>query len=139
MLVVVRGNGERLLHQAVRLVAVTVRPAVGVLLVAGLSGFSAGVLVEAAASPLALHLAVGEKAARNTAGTPGFAICPSAHAGFALIPDENRSRFDRLPFLLRKAPLDTRKETDAACFKENDGVRRSADVPVICLHCYRAV
>lgn len=91
MLVVVGGDGEGLLHETVRLVAVAIRATIGVLFVASLGGVTAGILVEAAAAAtaFALHLAVGEKAARNPTGTPRFAVGPSAHASFALVPDKD--------------------------------------------------
>lgn len=70
VLAVVGGNREGLLHEAVRFVAVAIRTAVRVLFIAGLRSVAAGCLIEAGSASLALHLAVGQKAARHSAGTP---------------------------------------------------------------------
>jgi len=89
VLAVVRGDGEGLLHKPVWLISVAVRPTVGVILLLRLSVLDAitvGVLLEAAATTLALHFAICKKASRNSACAPGFAVCPSSHAGFALVP-----------------------------------------------------
>jgi hypothetical protein len=90
VLTVVRRDRERLLHQTIRLVTVAIRSAVGVLLIAGCRGCLTGVLVETtAATSLALHFTVRQETARYTAGTPRFAVGPSAHASLALVPYEH--------------------------------------------------
>jgi hypothetical protein len=136
VLAVVGGDGEGLLHEAVRFVAVAIGSAVGVLVVGCLGGIAAGILVETArATSLALHLTVGQETSRDTAGAPGLAVSPSAHARLALIPDKHRARLDRLPLLLRQTSLHSREKTDATCLEENDGIRRRANVAVVSLHC----
>lgn len=140
VLAVVGSDGERLLHEAVRLVAVAIGSAVRVLVVGCLGGIAAGILVEAArATSLALHLTVGQETSRDTAGAPGLAVSPSAHARLALIPDKHRARLDRLPLLLGQTPLHSREKADATCLEENDGVRGRANVAVVSLHCAQAV
>lgn len=140
VLAVVGRDGERLLHEAVGLVTVAIGSTVRVLVVRCLSGIAAGILVEAArATSLALHLTVGQETSRYTTGAPGFAVSPSAHARLALIPDKHRARLDRLPLLLGQTSLHSREKTDATCLEENNGVRGSANVAVVCLHCAQAV
>jgi len=90
------GDAERLLHQAVCLVSVSLRLSIVLILVATASRVwsfttTSSVGVEASAA-LALHLTVCEEASRNPTGTPRLAIRPSSHAGFPLIPDKNRTR-----------------------------------------------
>jgi len=135
MLAVVCGDGERLLHEAVRFVAVAIGSAIGVLVVGGLSSIAAGILVEtASATSLAFHLAVGQETSRDTAGTPRFAVGPSAHACLAFIPDKHRAGLDGLSLLLGQTPLHAREKADATRLEEDDGVRRRADVTVVRLH-----
>lgn len=68
------GDAERLLHEAIRLVSVALRLAVFLVLVAPTArvGSLAGTpsATAKAAATLALHLAVGEEAARDSAGAP---------------------------------------------------------------------
>lgn len=138
VLVVVGGNGERLLDQTIRLVSIPIGSTairVGILLSGAAIALS--ILVEAVASSLALHLAVGEKAARNPACAPGFAIGPSSHPGLSLIPDEDGSRFDRLSFLFGESALDAWEQSDATCFEQNDRVGGRAHVPIVRLHAVR--
>ena len=140
VLAVIRSDGERLLHEAVGLVTVAIGSTVRVLVVGSLGGIAAGILVEAArATSLALHLTVGQETSRYTTGAPGFAVSPSAHARLALIPDKHRARLDRLPLLLGQTSLHSREKTDATCLEENNGVRGSANMAVVCLHCAQAV
>lgn len=133
MLAGVGGDGERLLHQAVRLVAIAVWATVRVTLLV-LRAVAGRVLVETAAATLALHFAVSKKAARHSTCAPRFAVRPASHTSFALIPDEYRSRLDRLSFLLGKTALDTWKQANATRLEQDDGVRRSADMAVVGLH-----
>lgn len=133
MLPGVGGDGEGLLHQPVRLVAIAIWTTVGVALLV-LRAVAGRVLVETAAATLALHFAVSKKAARHSTCAPRFAVRPSSHASFALIPDEDRARLDRLSFLLGKTALDTWKQTDATCLEQDDGVRGGADMAVVGLH-----
>jgi hypothetical protein len=89
------GDAERLLHQTVLLVAVPIRTVAVHLLVLVAAPSAVRRLacppsvVELAAATLALHLSVGEEAARHPAGAPRLAIRPSPHAGLALIPHED--------------------------------------------------
>lgn len=87
------GDAEGLLHQTVRLVSVALRLAVLLVFVATAArvGSLAGTTSAAAkaATALALHLAVCQEAARNSAGTPRLSIGPSPHAGFPLVPNED--------------------------------------------------
>ena len=133
MLAAVSSDGERLLHQTIRLISVAVRPTL-LLWLGACHAIAILRLVEAVAAALALHLAVRQKATRHATGAPRFAVGPSSHARLALIPHENRSRFDRLSLLLRESSLDAREQANATCFEENDGVGRRPDVTVICLH-----
>jgi hypothetical protein len=136
VLAVVGRDGEGLLHEAVGLVAVAIGSTVRVLVVGGLSGVAAGILVKTArATSLAFHLTVGQETSRDTTGAPRFAVSPSAHARLALIPHKHRAGFDRLPLLLGQASLHAREETDATCLEKNDCIRRRADVTVVGLHC----
>lgn len=102
------GDAERLLHQAVQLVSVAIRTIAIHLLVLITPPSAVWCLSrspcwrrrELSSPALALHLAVGEKAARDSAGTPRFPIRPPPHAGFPLVPDEDRAGLDGLPLLL---------------------------------------
>lgn len=100
-----RGDTERLLHETVGFVLVALGATVVLVLVASstrVGGFCcASSVVAKPAAPLALHLTVGKKASRNPAGTPRLAVSPPPHAGFALVPNENRPGPDGLPLLLR--------------------------------------
>lgn len=68
------GDAERLLHEAIRLVSVALGLAVFLVLIAAAArvGSLAGTpsATAEAAATLALHLAVGQKAARDSAGAP---------------------------------------------------------------------
>lgn len=140
------GDAEGLLHEAVRLVAVA-----GWLL--GHAAHHLGILVAAsptvgrlardasrlrlpvvASAPLALHLAVGEEAARDPARAPRLAIGPPPHAGLAFIPHKDRAGLDRLPLLLRQASLHPRQHAEPAGLEQLDGIRRRAHMAVVCLH-----
>jgi hypothetical protein len=102
------GDAERLLHQAVLLVAVPVGPVALHLLVLiaapsavwSLAGPSTRRVGELAAATLALHLSICEKASGHSAGTPRLPIRPPPHAGLSLIPHEDRARPDGLALLL---------------------------------------
>lgn len=87
------GDTEGLLHKTVCLVTVALRLAIILILVAGTTRLRGLAIVsppiaEATAS-LALHLAVGEEAAGDSAGAPRLAVCPSPHASLALIPNKH--------------------------------------------------
>lgn len=88
-----------MLDQSVDLVAVAIWTALDLRIVT-LQAVTMVALVETTTS-LAFHLSVGQEAARDSAGAPGFAISPSTHAGLALVPDKYRARFDGLTLLLR--------------------------------------
>lgn len=88
MLATIGGDGERLLHQPVRFVSVSVRAAIRVAFDA-VNAVTVGVFVEAAASTFALHLTICEEASGHSAGAPRFAVRPSAHARLALVPHEH--------------------------------------------------
>lgn len=90
--------------------------------------------VEAAATPLALHFAVGEKAARNSASAPRLAVGPSAHSGLPLVPDEDGSGSYLLPLFLRQSALHSGQGAQPASFEEDDGIVRRLDVAVVCFH-----
>lgn len=85
------GDAKGLLHQTVGLVAVALwLVVVHVVLGTRVGRLAVSSAVGAkAASSLALHFTVGEKAARDSAGAPRLAVGPSTHAGLALIPDEH--------------------------------------------------
>ena len=89
---------------------------------------------DAVATPLALHLLVGEKAARDAAGTPRFAVGPAAHAGLPLVPHEDGARLDQLALLVREAALDPGQEAAAAGLEENDGIGRAAHEAFVRFH-----
>lgn len=98
------GDAEGLLHEAVGLVPVPVGLTVVVVLVAAAARVwclaGAPPRCAEAAAALALHLPVGEEAARYPAGTPRFAVRPPAHAGFPLVPNKDGARPDGLALLL---------------------------------------
>ena len=140
------GDTERLLHEAVGLVAVAIRT-VGAVLVGlavlttvrrvGTVGSIALLALrwsKAAAAALALHLAVGEKAARDSAGTPRLAVSPPTHARFAFIPYKHRSGFDLLALLLGQSSLDPRQDANAAGLEQDNCVLRRPYLAVIRLH-----
>lgn len=87
-------DAERLLHQAVLLVAVSIWAITIHLLVLVAAPPAVWRLacpssvVELAATTLAFHLSVGEEAAGHPAGAPRLAIGPAPHAGLSLIPYE---------------------------------------------------
>lgn len=88
MLALIRGDAEGLLHEAVWLVAIAVRTAVGVVFLVH-HAVAVGILVVTRAATLTLHFAVGKEASRDATRTPRFAVGPSSHASFALVPDED--------------------------------------------------
>jgi hypothetical protein len=98
------GDAEGLLHQPVGLIPVAIGALIGaissVLIAAPTFGRLAAsghrVLRNAATTTLALHLPIGQEAARDTTGAPGLSVRPPAHARFALIPDEHGARPNRL-------------------------------------------
>lgn len=107
-------DAEWLLHQVVRLISVTIGslicPVTKLLIIFRcglrcLAGSGYGALRNIATSVLALHLSVRQKAAGDSTCTPWFAVSPSAHACFPLIPDEYRARPNGLLFLLWPSSL----------------------------------
>ena len=90
----------------------------------------------AGSTSFALHLAIGQEAAVDSAGAPGFPVSPSSHARLAFIPDEDGARFDHLTLLLRKAALDAGQHPQAACLEEEDRIRRGLDISSVCFHCH---
>ena len=134
-------DAEGLLHQAVCLVAVPLGLAVVLVLVAtaarvGRLAGGAPSRAEASAS-LAFHLAVRQEAARHAAGAPRLAVRPPPHAGLALIPHEDGARADRLPLLLRQAPLHSGQQAQATGLEKLDGVAGGPHVAVVRLHLVR--
>jgi hypothetical protein len=100
------GDAERLLHQAVLLVAVPIW-AVAIHLLVLVAAPPAvrrlacpSSVVELASATLALHFSVCEEAAGHSAGAPRLAIRPAPHAGLSLIPHEDGARSNGLSFLL---------------------------------------
>lgn len=129
------GDAERLLHQAVGLVAVSVWS----ILVGAVFGAAVRLVArllrgKAVSSTLALHLAVGQEAPRHSACAPRFPVRPPAHAGFPLVPDEDRAGLDLLALLLGQAALHARQQAGATGLEEDDGIVGGAHVAVICLH-----
>lgn len=89
-----RCDTERLLHETVWLVAVAIWAfAVRVASCGAVRRLAARPLDQwwcwRCASSLALHFSVGQEAARHSARTPRLAVCPSPHAGLALVPHEH--------------------------------------------------
>jgi hypothetical protein len=105
MVAVGGGDTERLLHKAIRFVSIAVRLSIVLVLVAtaaGVWGFAgASPAATEAVSALALHFSIGQKTPRDPAGTPGFAVGPSPHARFSLVPDIDGAGPDGLALLLR--------------------------------------
>lgn len=93
VLVVVGGNGERLFHQAVGFVSISIRSAIRVCLVAS-HAIAVRALLHPSTAPLALHFTVGEEAAGHAACAPRLTICPSSHTRLSLVPHEDRAGGD---------------------------------------------
>lgn len=90
------GDGEGLLHESIRLVAITIRAVfalvltvLSILLVAWVERCR-----ETVSASLTFHLAISQEAARDTTCTPRLAVGPSPHPCLTLIPDEDRTRPD---------------------------------------------
>lgn len=102
------GDAERLLHQAVLLVPVPIGALAFHFLVLVAAASTVWSLAcspsrrvgELSSATLALHLSIGEEAARHSAGAPRLPIRPAPHAGLSLIPHEDRARPDGLSLLL---------------------------------------
>lgn len=93
-----RGDAERLLHEPVRLVAVAIRTIVHRLAaivvaasctVRGLSRPWSNRMQYTAASTLALHLTISQKASRHATCAPRLSIRPPPHSGFPLVPNKD--------------------------------------------------
>ena len=91
-------DAERLLHEPVWLVSVTIRSFFGVHIaivstisatVRSLSSSGGDWWCKPASAPLALHFSVRQETARDSTCTPALAICPSSHASFPLVPDKD--------------------------------------------------
>lgn len=131
------GDAERLLHQTVGLVSVSLGLAVVLVLVATASrvGRLASVpSAREATSSLALHFPVGQEAARHSAGAPRLAVGPSSHAGLSLIPHKHRAGSNRLPLLLGESSLHSRQDAQSACLEQPDGVGGRSHVAVVGFH-----
>lgn len=139
------GDAKGLLDEAVWLVAVAIGAicgggsvaAVGVMPGIGGAGHDGCILCgsgKGASSSLALHLAVGEEAARDAAGTPGLAVGPPPHTSLTLVPDEDGARLDLLTLLLGQATLDARQMAQSACLEEDNGVGGSSHLAGVRLH-----
>lgn len=70
MLLVVGGDREGLLHKPVWFVPIAVRSSIRIVLITPGHTIAVRVLVEVVTAAFALHLAVGEKAARDPTGAP---------------------------------------------------------------------
>lgn len=136
VLVVGSGDAEGLLHETVGLVAVALGLAVVKILVAHAAVLAGATAGAKAAASLALHFAVGEEAAGDTAGAPGLAVGPSAHAGLALVPDEDGAGADGLALLFGETTLDAGQKAKTAGLEELDGIGGSTDVAVVRLHLF---
>lgn len=131
------GDTKRLLHEAVGLVSVSLGLVLVLVLVTTASRVGRLASVPSsreAASSLALHFAVGQEAARHSAGAPRLAVGPSSHAGLSLIPHKHRAGSNRLPLLLREPSLHSRQDTQSACLEQPNGVGRRSHVSVIGFH-----
>jgi hypothetical protein len=155
MAVILGGDAEGLLHQPVGLVPIAIGPffpiaQIAVTTAGHLASFQ-GLVVDTwqffiaerlnggEPASLTLHFAIGQKATRNPAGAPRFAVGPSAHTSLALVPDEDGSRFDLLALLFGQAALDSRQQSKTTCLEQGDGVLGSADVTRVGLHARHGV
>ena len=131
------GDAERLLHESIGLVTISVDLVITKVSAVGRMIISIGrgaFVASSSSTAFSFHFAIGEKGPGDSACTPRFSVCPSSHAGFSLVPDKHTARADRRPFLLRESSLDPGQDIETACFKEEDGVCRRAHMSVVCFH-----
>jgi hypothetical protein len=128
---------ERLFHETIGFVTVSIRlidlkvsPVGRMIISIGRGTF----IPTPSTAAFALHFAVGEEGARDSACTPRLAVRPSTHARLSFVPDKHTARADRRSLLLREPSLHTREDAEATGLKHEDGICRSAHMAIVCLH-----